>query len=73
VLKFGIKTPINKNNSNSLMLTNLELKFEACVLNLIWKGIAKDPKKRKDHLIFINFRVKKFTIKNSQKKRNFDI
>jgi hypothetical protein len=29
--------PINKNNSTSLMLTNMELRFEPCVLNLIWK------------------------------------
>jgi hypothetical protein len=68
VLKFGIKTPVNKNNSNSLILTNMELKFEACMLNLIWKRGAKDPKKKKDHLIFINFGVKKFTLKNTQKK-----
>jgi hypothetical protein len=37
VLKFGVKTLINKNNSNSLILTNLELEFEPCMLNLIWK------------------------------------
>jgi hypothetical protein len=37
VLKFGVKTPVNKNNSCSLMLKNLELQFEACMLNLIWK------------------------------------
>jgi hypothetical protein len=37
VLKFGVKTLVNKNNSSSLILTNLELKFEACMLNLIWK------------------------------------
>jgi hypothetical protein len=68
VLKFGIKTPVNNNNSSSLMLTNLELNFEACMLNLIWKWGAKDPKKREDHLIFINFGVKKFTLKNTPKK-----
>jgi hypothetical protein len=38
------------------------------MLNLIWKRGAKDPKKKKDHLIFINFGVKKFTLKNTQKK-----
>jgi hypothetical protein len=27
-LKFGVKTRINKNNSSSLILTNLELQFE---------------------------------------------
>jgi hypothetical protein len=31
--------------------------------------MAKDPKKREDHLIFINFGVKKFTIKTSKKNR----
>jgi hypothetical protein len=59
----------NKNNSSSLILTNLELKFEACMLNLIWKWVAKDPKKIEDHLIFINFGVKRFTLKTPQKKR----
>jgi hypothetical protein len=65
--------PVNKNNSSSLIHTNLELKFEACMLNFIWKWGAKDPKKREDHLIFINFWIKKFTLKNTQKKKNFDV
>jgi hypothetical protein len=69
VLKFGVKTPVNKKNSSSPILTNLELKFEVCMLNLIWKWGAKDPKKREDHLIFINFGVKKFTLKTPQKKK----
>jgi hypothetical protein len=73
VLKFGVKTPVNKNNSSSLKLTNLELKFEACMLNLIWKWGAKDPKKREDHLIFIYFGVMKFTLKNTPQKKNFDV
>jgi hypothetical protein len=47
VLKFWVKTPINKNNSSSLILTNPELKFEECMPNLIWKWGAKDPKKGK--------------------------
>jgi hypothetical protein len=68
-LKFGVKTLINKKNSSSLILTNLELKFEACMLNLIWKWGAKDPKKKKDHLIFINFGIKKFTLKNTPQKK----
>jgi hypothetical protein len=29
--------PINKDNSSSLIITNLELTFEACMPNLIWK------------------------------------
>jgi hypothetical protein len=33
--------------------------FEPCVLNLIWKCCAKDPKKKEDQLIFMKFRVKK--------------
>jgi hypothetical protein len=73
VLKFGVKTPIKKNNSSSLILTNLKLKFEACMLNLIWKWGAKDPKKREDHLIFINFGVKKFALKNTQKNKIFEV
>jgi hypothetical protein len=72
VLKFGVKTPVNKNNSSSLILTNLELKFEACMLKFIWKWDAKDPKKREDHLIFINFGVKKLTLKNTHKTLTFE-
>jgi hypothetical protein len=37
VLKFGVKNHVKKNNSSSFILTNLELRFEACMLNLIWK------------------------------------
>jgi hypothetical protein len=29
---------------------------------------CKRPQKKEDHLIFINFDVKKFTVKNTQKK-----
>jgi hypothetical protein len=34
---------------------------------------CKRPKKREDHLIFINFGVKKFTLKNTPQKKNFDV
>jgi hypothetical protein len=34
---------------------------------------CKRPKKREDHLIFINFGVKKFILKNTQKKKNFEV
>jgi hypothetical protein len=44
------------------------LRFEPCVFNLIWKRDAKDPKKKEVHLIFINFGIKKFTLKNTQNK-----
>jgi hypothetical protein len=43
------------------------------VPNLIWKREAKDPKKREDHPTFINFGVKKFTVKNTQTKKNIDV
>jgi hypothetical protein len=69
MLKFGVKTPVNKMNSTSLILTNLGLRFEPYMLNLIWKWGAKDPKKSEDHLIFINFGIKKFTIKITHKKK----
>jgi hypothetical protein len=45
VLEFRVKTPINKKNFSSLMLANIELRFEHCVPNLIWKWCAKDPKR----------------------------
>jgi hypothetical protein len=44
VLKFGVKTPINKNNSSSLILTNLDMKFEACMLG---SEVQKNQKKEK--------------------------
>jgi hypothetical protein len=74
VLKFSVKTPVNKKISNSLIITNMELRFEPCVLNLIWKCCEKNPRKRKDHLIFINFGVKKFKKRTPwEKKKNFDV
>jgi hypothetical protein len=51
------------------MITNMELRFELCVPNLIWKRKAKDPEKREDHLIIMNFGVKKFIVKHTQKKK----
>jgi hypothetical protein len=30
---------------------------------------AKDPKKKEDHLVFINFGVKKFTLETPPKKK----
>jgi hypothetical protein len=50
----------------------MELKFEPCILNLIWKRGAKGPKKKEDYLIFLNFGVQKFIVKNTQKE-NFDV
>jgi hypothetical protein len=64
---------MNKINSKSLILTNVDLKFKACVLKLSWKWGAKDPEKEENHLVFINLGVNKFTLKNTPKKRNVDI
>jgi hypothetical protein len=65
--------PVNKKNFSSLIITNMELKFELYILNFILKWCTQDPKKREDHLILINFGVKKFTSRNNQKKTlNFE-
>jgi hypothetical protein len=69
MLKFWVKTLVNKMNFSSLIITNMELRFESCVFTLIWKWCAKDLQKRKGHLISISFGVKKFTEKNTQKKK----
>jgi hypothetical protein len=68
VLKFGVKTLVNKNNSY-LQIWSWNLRHVCST----WFGsdVPKDPKKREDHLIFINFGVKKFILKNTQKKKNF--
>jgi hypothetical protein len=34
---------------------------------------CKRPKKKRDHPIFINFGIKKFTLKNTPPKKNFDV
>jgi hypothetical protein len=73
VLKFWVKTLVNKKNFSSFIIINLELRFEPCMFNLIWKWGAKDPKKREDHLIFISFGIRKFTIKSTQEKENIDV
>jgi hypothetical protein len=46
----------------------MELRFEPCVLNLIWKYGTKDPQKRGDHLIIFSFGIKGFTIKKNIQK-----
>jgi hypothetical protein len=35
--------PLDTKIFSSLMLTNLMVEFESCVLNLIWKWFVKDP------------------------------
>jgi hypothetical protein len=64
---------VNKNNSSSLTLANMEFRFEPCMLHLIWKWGVEDLRKKKLHVNFINFGVKLFTIKNTQEKDNFDV
>jgi hypothetical protein len=64
-LKFRIKTHFKQRNSISLILTNLKLRFEPHVLNFSSKCLAKDPKKRRYHLIIMNLRVKKFIARNT--------
>jgi hypothetical protein len=44
MLKFGVKTLVNKNNSSSFMLINLELRFEPRVLG---SDVQKTPKREK--------------------------
>jgi hypothetical protein len=53
----------------SLILHNLKLKFQPYVLNLFPKCLAKDPIFFEHHLILMNFGVKKFTVRNTQKKK----
>jgi hypothetical protein len=55
--------------STSLILINLKLRFEPSVLNLIWKQCAKDPNKRNYPLISLDFGMKNFIVKNTQKKK----
>jgi hypothetical protein len=45
VLKFGVKTPVNKNNSSSLILTNLELQFEHVYSTQFGSDVQKTQKK----------------------------
>jgi hypothetical protein len=73
VLKFGVKT-----SSTKIILAHSYLQMESWNLRHVcstWFGseVQKIPKKREDHLILINFGVKKFTIKNTPKKKNFDV
>jgi hypothetical protein len=35
--------------------------------------MCKGPKKKEEHLFFMNFGVNKFTIKKASKKENFDV
>jgi hypothetical protein len=52
----------------------MEFRFEPCVHNLIQKWYEKDPQKREDHLIFINFGIRNFTVGNTNEiKKNFNV
>jgi hypothetical protein len=71
VLKFRVKTHFKQINSISLILTNLNLKFEPQVLNLFSKCLAKDPKKRGNN--YHEFWSNKVHNKKRPKKTNFDV
>jgi hypothetical protein len=47
MLKFGVKTPVNKNNSNSLIITNMELRFEMCAQLDLEVKCKRSKKKRR--------------------------
>ena len=63
VMKFWIKTPLKPKISKSLILHNFEVEISAICTQLVSKVLYKRSKKIEHHLIFINFGVKKFTIK----------
>ena len=60
----------HKNNSTSLIIRNLEFKFEPW----IWfkNNVYKTHLNKKNHVIFINFGEKKVTVKKNPKKTKFD-
>jgi hypothetical protein len=45
----------------------------AMYIKLDLEVICKKPKKKEDHLIFMNFGVKKFTVQKTSKKEMFDV
>jgi hypothetical protein len=61
----------HKNNSTSLIIRNLEFKFEPW----IWfkSDVHKTHPNKKNHVIFINFGEKKVTVKKNPKETKFDV
>jgi hypothetical protein len=53
------------------MIANLKVKFEPHMVNWIFKWFPKDPKKKKHYVIFRNFLVKNFIIKEMNKEIKF--
>jgi hypothetical protein len=51
--------PLSTKNSNPFIFTNLKVGSEPCVFNLIQKWCVKDPGKKENHLISIDFWNKK--------------
>jgi hypothetical protein len=51
------------------MITNMELRVELCVLNLILKWSEKYSKKKKNQLIFINFGIRSSQWKTPKKEK----
>jgi hypothetical protein len=55
---------IDSHNFSSLILIHLRLRIEPNVANLIEKSFPKVEKILKYHLIFMNFGVKNFIVRN---------
>jgi hypothetical protein len=55
ILKFLINTSINKKNSSPFILTNLELRFEPCVFNFIWKCNMQKAQKGRNAIYIFEF------------------
>jgi hypothetical protein len=69
VLEFLVMSPLEKTNSISFILTNLQLRFDTLCAQLGKEVIYKRPNNKEYHPIFINFKFKNFTVKNFQKNK----
>jgi hypothetical protein len=68
VLKFWVKTPVNKRNFSSLKIQIWSWDLSH-VCSTWFRSDAQKTQKKEGPLIFINFGVKKITVKNTQKKK----
>ena len=57
---------------SSLIPTHTRLRLEPYIVNFIWKPLPKVMKISKQCLIFVNFGVKNFPVRNDPQK-NFDL
>jgi hypothetical protein len=72
-LEFWVKTSVNKTNYNSFIYTNVKVEFEPCVLNLIQKCYAKDPKEKEDYHDFHELWSEKVCYVKDIRKKKFDV